>query len=69
MEEVKGQQDARDPEAAHGTKIEPVGPRVPVVLRHHDADEADDVHQLLQRAETVDEWPEIKERRKRVAVP
>ena len=46
MEEVKGEQNTRDPEATHGTEIEPIRPRVVVVLRDHDANEAQNIQQL-----------------------
>jgi hypothetical protein len=48
VEQVEEQQDAGDPKAAHGTEVEPIGPRVPIVLRYHDANEADYVDQLFQ---------------------
>ena len=48
MEQVEEQQDASDPKAAHGTEVEPIGPRVPIVLRYHDANEADYVDQLFR---------------------
>lgn len=47
VEQVEEEQDASDPEAAHGAKVEPIGPRVPVVLRDHDADRPDKVEHLL----------------------
>ena len=46
MEEVKGEQNARYPKATHGTEIEPIRPWMVIILRDHNANEAQYIQQL-----------------------
>lgn len=49
VKQIERQQDAGYPESAHGAKVEPVGSRVVIHFRHHNANEAQNVENLRRR--------------------
>ena len=54
VKQVKCQEDSGYPESAHGAKVEPVGPRVVIHFRHHNADEAQNVQNLSETSGRLD---------------
>ena len=49
MEKVEGEQNSCNPKATHGAEIEPIGPRMVIIFRHHDANEAQYIQQLIKQ--------------------
>jgi len=45
VEKVEGEQNSSNPKTTHGAEIEPIGPRVVIVFRNHDANEAQYIQQ------------------------
>ena len=51
VEKVEGEQNSSNPKTTHGAEIEPIGSRVVIVFRNHDANEAQYIQQLKQKRE------------------